>query len=231
MTRAPFTMDLRPFLPEDWKEQIEGAVLRSARHIEGERGSTSLGYDEGKVGLDFHTAVRSELYAELPWLQGLYEDLVPMLLGSMGYGGRDNDPRVKMRGQAGISLIDGEHAVSANILDPKSKKPGLEWHRDGADVKLALIMTLEDWDAETGGRLAVFWPDEEGNGTVHFKDYTAGHIRVVEAADIPHAVEEIRSDRKRICLMLNYTDQERSGWREKGESDYIYGIKEEASVA
>ena len=228
MTRTPFTMDLRPFLPEDWKEQIETAVLDGARHIQGERGSTSLGYDEDKVGLDFHTAVRHELYSRLPWLQGLYEDLVPMLLGTMGYGGRDNDPR--LRGATGISLIDGEHAVSANVLDPKSKKPGLEWHRDGADVKLALIMTLEDWNGETGGRLAVFLPDEEGNGSVHFKNYEAGHIAVLEAADIPHAVEPLRADKKRICLMFNYTDKERAGWREKGESDYIYGIKEDVNA-
>src|SRR5690606_4133225 len=118
-----------------------------------------------------------------------------------------------------ILCVDGEHAVSANLLRPSSTKKGLEWHRDGADVRLALILTTEDWNEKTGGRLMAYI-----NGEVQYCDYEAGWMWVMEASEIPHAVEEILVDRERICLMFNYTNHEQKDWRPEGETDSFYNV-------
>lgn len=221
--RAPFKIDVRPFMPEDWKEQIEAAVKSTAQYFETERTLSTLGYDESYTGAALSSSVRTELYSKIPWVKGLYEDLVPVLLGLMGYGGKEGDPR--LREEDPILAIDGEHAVSANLLYPGSKKKGLEWHRDGGDVKLALILTLEPWNEETGGRIATWL-----NGGVQYHDYEPGFFWVLEASEIPHAVEELRGAKERICLMFNYTNPEQLNWRAEGETDSFYNTSGRAKA-
>lgn len=206
-------VDLRPFLPETWREDLEKFATTNTFTVQQDEGGPgSIGYAEAG-GIDYKTAMRPELIGEVPWLSYLHEQVIPTLLNLQGYGGLPDDPRAK----GTLMPITTAHGISLNVYDPLKK--GIEWHRDGADVFLNVILSTGVWVEGTGGRLMVH--DGEKVNFVEFPEH--GVAVMALTGDYPHCVEKIKDPEMfRLTVMFSYTNPERAGWREDAYNEHFY---------
>lgn len=208
---APFHVDLRPFLPATWQEEVDkfaASSMFTVRQAGG--GPGSIGVD---AAIDYETALRPELVAAMPWLTEVHEQVIPVLMNLSGLGGLAGDPRA----DGELTPITASHGIVVNVFTPG--RQGIEWHRDGADVFLNVILSTDSWDRDTGGRLMV----HDGQW-VQFKNLAEPGVGVVVlTGDLPHSVEPLKDGSgPRTSLLFSYTNPERSGWREARYNEHFY---------
>lgn len=206
--------DLTPFLPAGWDDDLEKFAATSLFAVQQDEGGPgSIGYKEA-AGIEYRTGLKPEISSALPWTVYLHEQVIPVLLGLQGHGGLVGDPRA--RGEH-LVPITSSHGLVVNVFTPGKK--GIEWHRDGADVYLNVILSTRRWDADTGGRLLV----HDGSAVHALSLDRPGVGLVVLTGDYPHTVEPLTSfDDHRTTLLFSYTNDERKGWREDAYNDHFY---------
>jgi hypothetical protein len=213
----PSTVDLTPFLPQGWAEDLEKFAATSLFPVQQDEGGPgSIGYG-ADAGIEYRTALKPEITEGIPWVAYLHEQVIPVLLGLQGYGGLAGDPRA----DGELTPIQGSHGLVVNVFT-KGKK-GIEWHRDGADVFLNVIVSTRVWDRATGGRLLV----HDGREVQALALGAPGKGVVVLTGDYPHTVEPLAYDTAhRVTLLFSYTNPARAAWREDRYNDHFYAGRE-----
>jgi hypothetical protein len=217
--REPFYMDLRPFLPSTWDRDLEQLLAESSHRVKQvEGGAGSLGYKEAG-GVDYAYLMRGALASQLPWTDYLHRELLPVLLGLQGFGGLQGDPRTKRS----ILPIAEEHGIIANLYNGDRK--GIEWHRDGADVWLNILLPTRRFSESTGGCLQI----HDGRAVKTYEFMTPGVGLVALTGDFPHVATPLTSLKaSRSVLLFSYTNEERQPWREQAYDNHFYPTNVEA---
>ncbi len=202
----PLSVDLRPFLPEDWQHDLK-AVSDTARSVLKEGagpGSLNLGR---AAGLDYWTLARDELLAGVPWLGGAH-DLLRRLVDLAA-------PDKELRE---LNVLEEPHGLSMNVVTADSAiGGGYEWHVDGGEIDWVCVLTTRSW--MRSGRFQ--WHDGQ---QVHQESLTAGHALVLRSSKYPHSVEPPKKDRISVMFALTYGDAklrretELSEWLGQGAS-------------
>jgi hypothetical protein len=179
-------IDLTPFLPEGWAENIKAAAAtaRQVRREGGGPGSLSLG---ASAGLDYHTLNRPELAAgPAGWLTRLHEEACLRL--------------VRLTCHPSLQPVTEPNGISLNVVAPDSAiGGGYEWHVNGTDVLYVVALTIEAWNGKRGGRF--LWHDGR---RVWREPLEPGEGLALRSSMHPHAVEPPK-DEARISVLLAYT--------------------------
>jgi hypothetical protein len=185
---APYTCDLKPFLPEDWVQQVND-VAATAPRVVSKPGPGSMTTANEGGGLDYLHHTADYLTEQLPWMGSLYETAIPILLEAAL--------------QEAYLPIGGAEGLSLNVLTNDSTRKGLEWHVDGPDVACNLVLSNGNWNAATGGRFLA----HDGRTLTEY-EITAGVGLVVPTGKLPHSVEPLQVDGPRVTMMFAYTTEQ-----------------------